>query len=252
MTIKIDLRSEVLNKNIVTVKKLKEDLTNKNLNKDKAIGVFFFKENDETTNFLTYGDNKGKKADKNIFPSKVGPLSFWIDNYETEAGAEPIQWYAVNISKEKNIASNLFLTTSDTGGDGLIVNQNLIKDEATSATKYVSNLAYDSNSKSGGATDYNDSTKNKEASVKAVAKDSLKSTNPEDYDFQIRTQEGSFSNYNVKSGTTMFFNTNHTLNQIIDFASLDTSGKDQGLIRDYYKDYLEAVIKNIYDQDITK
>jgi len=50
----IDLRSDVLNNNIVSLEQAKSNLLNPSeKDKNKAIGLFFYKKDSEITNFLT-------------------------------------------------------------------------------------------------------------------------------------------------------------------------------------------------------
>ena len=232
----IDLRSDVLNKNIVSVEKAKNNVLHNN---GKVVGLFFYKENSEITNFLTWGDSAGKKADNNIFGNKIGPLSSWAT---TTHDTGRMSWYAINVNKNSKIAANFFLKPSEKPGhkDQYVINTDFINNpDGTNSFKYSQNLSYQKGID--GVADYVNLKNNYVVSVSAKAP----TLTNKDWTMNIGNSSSprNTSEFTVTEGTTMIFNTNHKLSQVLNFKNPKTEQSEATAITDYYSNYLGEVAK---------
>ncbi len=246
---KFNLNSKILNDNKISIEKAKNKiLENKT---DKNIGLFFYKEKGDATNYMTYGDAAGSKGDYSDVEG-IGPFSYWVDK-EDESNTT---WYSIDIDSTHNLEEDLFLIENGKGGYEL--NNRMIDGDWSEGFLSQSNVTEGSGSWSDATklqldvTEGSDDSKEDYKGWKVVTRND---TPPEpdppapelSFTYNPSNEETEF---NISEGSTMIFNKDGKIKGLVNGydSSTPIDHDNEEDYRSWYKTFFNDFVDlNNYD-----
>lgn len=196
---------------VTTSKKVGEEVRSPSQDKKDGIGVFFYQEDEQTTNWLLWNDQEGKDGDN----KGIGPLSELIDNSKRT-------WYGINLDKEdsREIIDNIFVNNDTLDFYEQFMGLNPSTGKLTGGFNFYDQLTAGDDLQDEELITYPDYS---------VVKDE----DDEDYGYTI---SGDFT---IKPGEVMFFNgENGYIENVVESYTIpdqssDTATEDRDAIHDY-------------------
>ena len=198
---KFNFNSETLNGSEISIKKAKEKILENDT--EDNVGLFFYKENGDATNYMTYGDTTGSKGDYSEVEG-IGPFSYWLDKQDESK----TKWYSINIDKKDNLEEDLFLV--DNNNDGYELDTRMIDGDWSEGFNFENDVSKDTKWEDANKLELDvqegkeEDKKEDYKGWKVVSRDG-EDPSPEGNELNPLSAEQDF---NIAEGSTMIFDTN--------------------------------------------